>query len=145
MLCNNRAAENATKHRKYMSVLEIFWILSNLCVCLVTFWVDTSLQGVWMSRVSPDSWFSRNVDIFLKLDPPWRQGREATNSFGIGSDTNYPHESQSDGPFITSTSSNAITDTFWGPKSRSTSGVIARHIFPKMLPSKVNPLFESKI
>ena len=32
----------------------------------VTFMADTSLQGAGMSRVSPDSWFSDNVDIFFK-------------------------------------------------------------------------------
>ena len=31
-----------------------------------TFVADTSLQGAGMSRVSPDSWFSAHVDIFLK-------------------------------------------------------------------------------
>ena len=66
MLSNNRAAENTTKHRKLISVLKIFWILSNLCVCLVTFWVDTSLQGAGISRVSSDSCFSERVDIFRK-------------------------------------------------------------------------------
>ena len=28
--------------------------------------VDTSLEGAGISRVSPDSWFSAHVDIFLK-------------------------------------------------------------------------------
>ena len=31
-----------------------------------TFFIDTSLEGAGMSRVSPDSWFSDNVDIFFK-------------------------------------------------------------------------------
>ena len=35
-------------------------------LALTTFMVDTSLQKAEMSRVSPDSCFSRNVDIFLK-------------------------------------------------------------------------------
>ena len=32
---------------------------------LITFMVDTSLQGTGISRVSPDSCFSDNVDIFF--------------------------------------------------------------------------------
>ena len=44
MLCNNRVARNGIKHRKIISVLNFFWISSNLCVCLVTFWVYTSLH-----------------------------------------------------------------------------------------------------
>ena len=43
--------------------MNFVWILG---VSLVTFLVDTSLEGAGMSRVSPDSCFSARVDIFLR-------------------------------------------------------------------------------
>ena len=52
---------------KKSNQIENLWILPTFwLVCLITFMADTSLQGAGISRVSPDSCFSDNVDIFRK-------------------------------------------------------------------------------
>ena len=52
---------------KKSNQIENLWILPTFwLVCLITFMADTSLQGAGISRVSSDSWFSDNVDIFRK-------------------------------------------------------------------------------